>query len=123
MFGTTLNHTPSHPIVQPSTEEDDLIDFGQDGAVQASPPRYPPAEHAPADLRAAQTERGGQQQADLERKLRSTSLIDANEGPLIDFHDDLKQSLPGGHLNPPAMLARKDTDTQSLDEFVDAIEG
>lgn len=119
-FSVTLDHSTSHSKAQPLTEENDLIDFGQDGAVQA-PSKYSPVEHAPADLRAAQTENGGQQQAELERKLRNTSSIKDDGGPLIDFHDDLKQNLPGN--NQKSIMKREDTDTRSLDEFVDAIEG
>jgi hypothetical protein len=63
----------------------------------------------------------GQEQKDLEETLRSTStkLQPGNHGSLIDFHDDVKKNLPAvdGEHNT---LKRQDTDTQSLDEFVDA---
>jgi hypothetical protein len=59
---------------------------------------------------------GGQQQKDLEQTLRSTSTSPPpNKGSLIDFHDDLKKDLP--EVNK---LKRQDTDTNSMDEFVDA---
>jgi hypothetical protein len=35
---------------------------------------------------------------------------------LIDFHDDIKKNLPDTGLG----LKRQDTETQSVDEFVDA---
>lgn len=45
-------------------------------------------------------------------------------GPLADFHEDLKGSLPAAtktsYDSNDGVLKRKDTDTQSLDEFVDA---
>jgi hypothetical protein len=104
----------SAPKTQPSAEND-LIDFGQnDGPIgQSSPPELP------ADLAAAQTANNGQQQKDLENMLRSTSTSPPPDGqsPLIDFHDDLKKNLPS--LNAQA-LKRQDTDTSSMDEFVDA---
>ena len=63
----------------------------------------------------------GQLQKDLEETLRSTSTEPqpGNQGSLIDFHDDVKKDLPvmDGEHNK---LKRQDTDTQSLDEFVDA---
>lgn len=95
---------PKHPAPQV-----DLIDFGQhDGQTQQP--------LIPADLKAAQTLNGGQQQKDLEQTLRSTSTSPPpNEGSLIDFHDDLKKDLP--EVNT---LKRQDTDTKSMDEFVDA---
>lgn len=99
---------------QAPAEEDDLIDFGQNDA-----PAQPPTQQLqiPADLKAAQTENNGQRQKDLESTLRSTSTSPPPRGQstLIDFHNDLKEDLPDGHT-----LKRKDTDTDSLDEFVDA---
>jgi hypothetical protein len=103
-----------HPQAPAPAHQNDLIDFGQnDGAPPA--PQHP---SIPADLHAAQTQNGGQQQKDLEETLRSTSAssnLDRNKGSLIDFHEDMKKELP--EVNK---LKRKDTDTQSLDEFVDA---
>jgi hypothetical protein len=64
-----------------------------------------------------QTQNNGQQQKELEQTLRSTSTSPPPEkGVLIDFHEDLKSNLPGEQHK----LKRQDTDTQSLDEFVDA---
>jgi hypothetical protein len=78
----------------------------------------------PADLYAAQTQNGGQQQKDLENILHSTGTIKENEGGLIDFHRDLKKELPGNQPNEAAhqapVLKRMDTDNSSVDEFVDA---
>jgi hypothetical protein len=72
----------------------------------------------PTDLRAAQTQNNGEKQKDLENTLRKTSTPpnpDRNKGSLIDYHEELKKELPDRHN-----LKRQDTDTQSLDEFVDA---
>jgi hypothetical protein len=103
--------TASHPPLQPPPAENDLIDFGQNDG--------PTSSHLPADLQAAQTQNGSQQQKDLEQTLRSTSQERKKGGSLIDFHDDLKRDLPAtdGHREA---LTRRDTDTSSLDEFVDA---
>jgi len=104
--------SPSTASHAPPTGESDLIDFGQN---DSSAPVQP---QIPADLKAAQTENGGQQQKELESTLRSTSTSRANEkgqGSLIDFHEDMKASLPVGHA-----LQREDTDTHSVDEFHDA---
>jgi hypothetical protein len=91
-------------------QEHDLIDFGQHDAPEVQQPLIP------ADLHAAQTQNNGQQQKDLEQMLRSTSTSPPpNKESLIDFHDDLKRGLPDIHT-----LKRQDTDTQSVDEFVDA---
>ncbi|PVH88320.1 hypothetical protein DL98DRAFT_509032 [Cadophora sp. DSE1049] len=107
---------------QPS-HTNDLIDFGQsDGTPSTNAATPIPAYQAPADLQAAQTVNGGQQQKDLEKTLRSTSKERTNGGALIDFSDDLKRDLPTVDANGKklAPLKREDTDTQSLDEFVDA---
>lgn len=99
---------PSEPA--PATQND-LIDFGQNDG--STIPPAPPS--GPADLHAAQTQNGGQRQKDLEGKLKSTSTSSVNNtDSLIDFHQDLKKDLP------TAALTRQDTDTNSLDEFVDA---
>jgi hypothetical protein len=88
-----------------ATQKNDLIDFGQnEGSL------------IPADLKAAQTENDGQKQKDLENTLKSTSTS-SKEGPLIDFQQDLKANLPEAEQH---RLKRQDTDTNSLDEFVDA---
>lgn len=100
--------SPAASQAPPQAQENDLIDFGQN-----EPPTQAPVP-LPVDLKAAQTENGGQQQKDLERMLRSTSN-ERGQGSLIDFHDDMKAALPDAHK-----LQRLDTDTQSLDEFHDA---
>jgi hypothetical protein len=99
---------PAAAPAPPPAQENDLIDFGQNDT--PTQPQVP----IPADLKAAQTEDGGQKQKDLERTLRSTSN-ERGQGGLIDFHGDMKAALPEAHK-----LQRQDTDTQSLDEFHDA---
>jgi len=103
--------TPSKP--QPPLEASDLIDFGQNDGAGAAPSNA----LAPPDLLAAQTENNGQQQKELEETLRSTSTGPKPEqqGSLLNFHSDLRKNLPA-----VAGLKRQDTDTQSVDEFVDA---
>lgn len=97
---------------QPPAAGNDLIDFGQDEDNVPS--------HIPADLHAAQTLNNGQQQKDLEKTLRETSTERKTQGDsLIDFHQDLKKDLPSLEGQGGA-LRRHDTDTSSLDEFVDA---
>lgn len=111
---------PPAAAVQPPSQpaeaaQNDLIDFGQN---ENSIPPAPPS--GPVDLYAAQTQNGGQQQKDLEGRLKSTSTSSVNnQEPLIDFHQDLKKDLPTVGADGHA-LKRQDTDTQSLDEFVDA---
>lgn len=105
------NSTPT-PQIQPPPAGDDLIDFGQTASTPV------PASHFPADLKAAQTQNNGQEQKDLEHTLRSTSTERDNKESLIDFHEDLKENLP----KADPILKREDTDTKSLDEFVDARE-
>ena len=105
------NHAPT-PVATAQSQESDLIDFGQndDSAIQQPP--------VPADLHAAQTQNHGQQQKALEQTLQATATQtypDKNVGSLIDYHDDLKKELPVVNK-----LKRQDTDTHSLDEFVDA---
>lgn len=73
----------------------------------------------------------------MEETLSNTATADAKHGgggggPLADFHEDMKGGLPtvnvvGADAGTGAAgtggahgLTRKDTDTQSLDEFVDA---
>jgi len=109
--------TKSTEATRQKHPEADLIDFGQN---ENSVPLNP---YAPKDLQVAQTQNNGQQQKDLEEILRSTSTEpkDGNQGSLIDFHDDMKKNLPVLD-GENSKLKRHDTDTQSLDEFVDAEE-
>ncbi|TGO69433.1 hypothetical protein BOTNAR_0011g00500 [Botryotinia narcissicola] len=108
------------PVSIPSQEKDkeNLIDLGRESPAPVQ------SQHVPADLLAAQTQNNGQQQKDLERILQSTSTVQGqNQGPLIDFHDDLRKDLPAAtdtQGTATSTLYRKDTDTQSVDEFVDA---
>jgi len=97
---------PTNP--QPPAEHGDLIDFGQNE-------NHPVQPSIPADLHAAQTQNNGQLQKDLETTLKSTSSPQP-KGPLLDFHDDLKNNISDIGKG----LKRQDTDTQSVDEFVDA---
>jgi hypothetical protein len=94
--GNEKNHIPPFtPKQQAPAESGDLIDFGQSDA--------PPAQIATA--------------ADIEQTLRSTSTQPGDsEGPLIDFQDDLKSGLP----TVDQKLKRQDTETNSVDEFLDA---
>jgi hypothetical protein len=91
----------------PLSNQNDLIDFGQNEGTTV------PLQ-IPADLKATQTQNNGQQQKELEQVLQSTSTGHENKGSLIDFHEDLKKTIP------EVRLQRQDTDTQSVDEFVDA---
>ncbi|KAI9650493.1 Oxysterol-binding protein OBPa [Ciborinia camelliae] len=105
------------PLPPLEKEKENLIDFRSDSSAPA------PA-HIPADLHAAQTQNNGQQQKDLERTLQSTSTAQGqNQSSLIDFQDDLRKDLPAAtdtQGTASATLYRLDTDTHSLDEFVDA---
>ena len=99
---------PSEPAPAPAAQKD-AIDLGQTDGIPPAPPS------GPEDLYAAQTQNGGQKQKDLEGNLKSTSTSSMNNtDALIDFHQDLQKDLPN------ASLTRKDTDTNSVDEFVDA---
>jgi hypothetical protein len=105
---------------QKSDKGDDLIDFGED---ETTAPMKP-AEHFPADLKAAQTAQGGKEQVALENELAATATSNATSsslaaakdvpagGALLDFHEDLAMAVP--------KIIREDTDTKSVDEFVDA---
>ena len=104
------------PLPPQEKDKENLIDFSSE-----SPAQY---QHVPADLHAAQTQNNGQRQKDLEHTLQSTSTVQGqHQNSLIDFHDDLKRDLPAATETPGAAtstLYRQDTDTHSLDEFVDA---
>ncbi|KAL5347049.1 Oxysterol-binding protein OBPa [Pseudogymnoascus australis] len=91
-----IHPTPNAPV--PGTT--------QGGPVYPTPP-------LPADLLAAQVNSGGRAQREVESTLAETATGNngkpGSQSPLLDFHQDLGQS-----------LRREDTDTRSLDEFVDA---
>lgn len=93
---TEKNQIPAFQAKQNApAESGDLIDFGQSDT--------PPAQIATS--------------ADIEQTLRSTSTKPGdNQGSLIDFQEDLKSSLPSVNQK----LKRQDTETNSLDEFLDA---
>ncbi|KAK3382311.1 hypothetical protein B0T24DRAFT_7179 [Lasiosphaeria ovina] len=85
-----------------SQGDGDLIDFGQRDSSSTEQKQAPP----PLDPSHRST-------AEIQTLLSATGRTDAHGGgPLIDFHEDLKSSLP-------ADLKRTDTD-ESNDEFVDA---
>jgi oxysterol-binding protein-related protein 8 len=94
---------------QPKQVPADLIDFGQNGSSQ------PEMLNQPSDLQAAQTKNDGQNQKDMEQMLSSTNTAQGGQeqGHLLDFHDEMYNSLP------QVTLKRSDT---SEDEFVDAEE-
>ncbi|KAI6712563.1 hypothetical protein JHW43_004881, partial [Diplocarpon mali] len=96
-----------------------LVESGPSGGVQTQS-QTAPVPLVPADLQAAQTVNNGELQKDLEQTLRSTSTPMPAEGPLVDFHGDLKRTLPA--VDSKGILRREDTDTKSLDDFVDAKE-
>ncbi|TVY41250.1 Oxysterol-binding protein-like protein, partial [Lachnellula subtilissima] len=106
---TPAKAAPAPALAAPApapTGESDLIDFGQNETSAI-----------PADLKAAQTENGGQQQKELESVLSNTSTSHADgkgKGPLLDFQD-MTAALPAKQT-----LLREDTDTHSVDEFHDA---
>jgi hypothetical protein len=108
---------PAPAQQQPEAEQGDLIDFGQNETRQPAPMQVKQP-NSPSDLKAAQTQNSGWQQKDLEKMLQSTSTTQGNHGPLLDFQNDMKGSLPSGASHQ--VLERQDTGTQSLDEFVDA---
>jgi hypothetical protein len=106
---TSTKVLAKQPDPHPADEQGDLIDFGQN------------ENHSPgtsADLQPAQMHNNGHPQQDLEATLRSTSQPPRTDSPLIDFHEDVKKSLPSSGLT----LRRQDTDSHSVDEFVDAQE-
>jgi hypothetical protein len=82
-------------------------------AAQGGPVYPTPHVPLPADLLAAQVERGGLAQRQMEATLAETATGNngkpGSQSPLLDFHKDLNQS-----------LRRADSDTRSIDEFVDA---
>jgi len=83
-----------------ASNEGDLIDFGQN---EAAPSAGPPP---PLDPSHKST-------AEIQTMLSATGTRTNTEGSLIDFHEDLKKSLPAGGVK------RNDT-SESNDEFVDA---
>lgn len=105
----------SQPQQQPKKATADLIDFGQDEPSPTVTETRPEMPHQPSDPQAAQSKNGGQSQKDMEQMLASTSIVQGGQGqgPLVDFHNDIHNSLP------QVMLKRSDT---SEDEFVDAEE-
>lgn len=108
----TVNSTSSHaahatqPAIQevttpPQAQSKDLIDIGHN-----------------ENLPAAQKDSN-----DIEKILQSTGTVQAvQQGGLVDFHDELNKNLPSMSSNGQdhGRLRRHDTETSSVDEFVDA---
>lgn len=93
---------PAPKGAQAQGAHEDLIDFGQNDT--------------PAPTTKT-TDKTTNNTTDIEKILQATGSSNSQGGALIDFHEDLKKSLPPDVANK---LKRQDTDTQSLDEFVDA---
>jgi hypothetical protein len=109
------SYQQSQSQLQPKQAPADLIDFGQNESSQPATEAKPEMPKQSSDLQAAQIKNGGQGQKDMEQMLSSTSTVQGGQGQrsLLDFHDDMYNSLP------QVMLKRSDT---SEDEFVDAEE-
>lgn len=74
----------------------------------------------PADLEAAQTHNGGQAQRDLEEQLRaSESTPKPQASALKDFHNEIRENLPGSTLKPP-MNREESAASEDSADFVDA---
>ena len=114
----TLDSQPSsRPAAappQPPAEENDLIDFGQNDTYRSAQPLIP------VGVNTGVIQNGGRQQKDMEKILQASSTAQGNQGQgsLLDFHEDMNHNLPSAE--PLYALKRRDMDTQSLDEFVDA---
>jgi hypothetical protein len=89
-------------------DEPDLIDFGDDSSAAQQPSSMAQPRHTgnppPLDPSHRST-------AEVQEMLSSTGTR-AKEGPLIDFHEDMKKDLPSS-------IKRTDS-AESDDEFVDA---
>lgn len=105
-------HSTKSSTAAPPAASDDLIDFGEPAVSPAIPTA---ASHGDSDPQAAQTLNSGQGQKNREQTLRLAGK-NWEKDSLIDFHEDMKKDLP---VAQPALL-REDTDTKSIDEFVDA---
>ena len=127
LYVETPHPPPVPPIPHPN--ENDLIDFTQHNEPSAAQLTPVPV---PADLLAAQMENDRRAQKELELTLAKTSTSNekslAESGALHNFHKDLSISLPPTPASPtpapptPAspVVRRTDSDTKSVDEFVDA---
>ena len=103
--------TEQRPVQPPAADQGgDLIDFGQNDAPPPVPkqpePQVQPESRPAIDANHRST-------AEIQSMLSQTGAP-APGGPLIDFHQDMKKTLPAG-------LQRADT-AESNDEFVDAHE-
>lgn len=91
----------SEPRALPNEASGDLIDFGDDG----SAPQQPLGNQPSLDPHRSTAP---------VRETPSTNSRRAQEGSLIDFHEDMKKNLPGG--------IKRTESADSDDEFVDARE-
>jgi oxysterol-binding protein-related protein 8 len=92
---------------RPTSSGGDLIDFGDDKP-SAAKKEAPPSETGPKPP----LDPSHKSTAEIQQMLTSTGAT-AREGPLIDFHNDMKKDLPSSQL--------KQADTEdSSDEFHDA---
>lgn len=72
----------------------------------------------PADLAHAQTYNDGQAQRELEEQLRaSESTPKPHASALKDFHNEIRENLPGAAVAKPSILREESTDSS---DFVDA---
>lgn len=105
----TKNSIPPRTSTATTSGQDtpNLIDFSHDNTPAT------PQEAKPSSETKAEVDPRHKSTAEIQTMLSATGSP-AHSGPLIDFHDDLKTSLP-------QKLSRGDTE-ESQDEFVDAQE-
>lgn len=96
-------HSDEPPAAQP--KEDELINFGHDGQPTTDLPK------AIARPSVEKSDPKFESTGEISGLLKSTG-DNASQGPLLNFHEDLKKSIPG--------LRREDTSDSQ--EFVDAKE-
>ncbi|OBT67616.1 hypothetical protein VE03_03789 [Pseudogymnoascus sp. 23342-1-I1] len=104
------------PVPQPVAAQGAPVHPAPYAPIPATVPQGAPVHPTPplpTDLLAAQVDNGGRAQRDVETTLAETATGNngkpGSQSPLLDFHKDLNQS-----------LRRADSDTRSIDEFVDA---
>ncbi|KAK4129329.1 Oxysterol-binding protein [Parathielavia appendiculata] len=86
----------------------DLIDFGDDSPAQQ---QASSRKQSPSQGNSPPLDPSHRSTAEIQEMLSSTGAR-ANEGPLIDFHEDVKKDLPSSIKRPDSI--------ESDDEFVDA---
>lgn len=89
----SISELRAQPVEAPSGQGD-LIDFGDDGLATQQPPSK------------------GQSQIPGNQPPPDPLTSSAKEGPLVDFHQDMKKDLPSS--------IKRTNSTESDDEFVDA---